>query len=141
MSEDKITISEVSSWNASEILDLYRTGGWWDMGWNTSNIAQIIRGSFIFVIAHDENNHAFGMGRIIADGSSDGYIQDLVVLPEYRGRGIGGRIAKTLRHLGSLHGLSWIGLISAPGKERLYTKAGFDEMKNFTPMLFENEKN
>jgi hypothetical protein len=56
-------------------------------------------------------------------------------------RSIGGRIAHTLRLLGLAHGLSWIGLIAAPGKEQFYTRAGFTEMKNMTPMLFENEKN
>jgi len=140
LSEEKILLSEVRSWNASEIVDLYRTGGWWEMGWSSDNIAQIIRGSFVFVIAHDENNHAIGMGRIIADGASDGYIQDLIVFPEYRAHGIGGRIAHTLRLLGLAHGLSWIGLIAAPGKEQFYTRAGFTKMKNMTPMLFENEK-
>lgn len=138
---DEITLSEVRSWNITEIVDLYRTGGWWDMGWSTDRIAQILQGSFIFIIAHDTQNRAVGMGRIIADGTADGYIQDVVVFPEYRGRGIGERIAATLRRLGSLHGLTWIGLISAPQKESIYLRAGFSEMKNYTPMLFENEKN
>ncbi len=141
MSENEITLSEVRSWNKTEIVDLYRTGGWWDMGWSTDRIAQILQGSFIFIIAHDTQNRAVGMGRIIADGMADGYIQDVVVFPEYRGRGIGERIATTLRRLGSLHGLTWIGLISAPQKESIYLRAGFSEMKNYTPMLFENEKN
>lgn len=137
---DEITLSEVRSWNTTEIVDLYRTGGWWDMGWSTDRIAQILKGSFIFIIAHDMQNRAVGMGRIIADGTADGYIQDVVVFPEYRGRGIGERIATTLRRLGSAHGLTWIGLISAPQKESIYLRAGFSEMKNYTPMLFENEK-
>jgi len=141
LSKEEITLSEVRSWNSSEIVDLYRTGGWWDMGWSTDRIAQILDGSFILIIAHDDQNRAVGMGRIISDGIADGYIQDVVVFPEYRGRGIGERIAKTLRQLGSAHGLTWIGLISAPEKESIYLRAGFSEMKNYTPMLFENEKN
>ncbi|HJJ43123.1 MAG TPA: GNAT family N-acetyltransferase [Methanocorpusculum sp.] len=138
---DDITLSEVHSWHASEIVDLYRTGGWWEMGWSTDRIAHILDRSFIFIIAHDTQNRAVGMGRIIADGVADGYIQDVVVFPEYRGHGIGERIATTLRRLGSAHGLTWIGLISAPDKESIYLRAGFSEMKNYTSMLFENEKN
>ena len=141
MSEEEINLSEVRSWNSPEIIDLYRAGGWWEIGWRTDRIAQIIDGSFIFLIAHDTQNRAVGMGRIISDGAADGYIQDVVVFPEYRGRGIGERIAKTLTRLGSAHGLTWIGLISAPGKESIYRRSGFAEMKNYTPMLFEHEKN
>lgn len=141
MSEEEITLSIVRSWNRTEILDLYRTGGWWEMGWSTDRIAQIIEGSSIFLIAHDTQNRAVGMGRIISDGVADGYIQDVVVFPEFRGRGIGERIAKTLKRLGSAQGLTWIGLVSAPGKESIYRRAGFSEMKNYTPMLFEHEKN
>jgi len=141
LSEEEINLSEVRSWNSPEIIDLYRTGGWWEIGWRTDRIAQIIDGSFIFLIAHDTQNRAVGMGRIISDGAADGYIQDVVVFPEYRGRGIGERIAKTLTRLGSAHGLTWIGLISAPGKESIYRRSGFSEMKNYTPMLFEHEKN
>lgn len=140
LSEEKITLSIIRSWNKSEILDLYRTGGWWEMGWNTDRIAQIIDGSFIFLVACDTRNRAVGMGRIISDEVADGYVQDVVVFPEHRGRGIGERMAKTLKLLGSAYGLTWIGLVSAPGKESIYRRAGFSEMKNYTPMLFEHEK-
>lgn len=111
------------------------------MGWSTNRIAQIIDGSFIFLVAHDTENRAVGMARIISDGVADGYIQDVVVFPEYRGRGIGERMATTLKNLGAAYGLTWIGLVSAPGKESIYRRAGFAEMKNYTPMLFEYEKN
>lgn len=134
-----ISIYPVYSWNTAEILELYRAGGWWDMGWDERLIPPILHGSFLFVVACDPQSRAIGMGRIIADGASDGYIQDVVVFPEYRNQGIGSRIVSALRKLGTLYGLSWIGLISAPGKEEFYKRAGFNPMEKYTPMLFEGQ--
>lgn len=109
------------------------------MGFDSAEIEVIIRGSFFFAVAFDENKNAVGMGRIIADKTSDGYIQDVVVFPEYRNTGIGSRIVSALKKLGDLYGLKWLGLISAPGKENFYNRAGFSPMINYTPMLFEKK--
>ncbi|MDR3102391.1 MAG: GNAT family N-acetyltransferase [Methanocalculaceae archaeon] len=137
----EIVYLAIRNWQASEIIDLYRAGGWWDMGWNPASIAPLIHDSFLFVIALDTlTDHAIGMGRIIADGSSDGYVQDIAVLHTYRERGIGTTIAVLLRSLGVALGLSWLGLISAPGKENLYKRAGFFPMENYTPMNLDEER-
>ncbi len=66
------------------------------------DLPRLIRGSFLFAVAVDrKTGHAVGMGRVISDGVSDGYIQDLVVLPEYRKTGIGAQdrfnISKKMR--------------------------------------------
>lgn len=132
-----ITLTSVRAWNADEIIDLYRAGGWWEMGWNKNQIAPILSGSYLVIIARDENNNAIGMGRLISDGASDCYIQDVVVLPEYRARGLGSRIVAALKSFAKLSGHTWIGLISAPGKESFYERAGFSAMENYTPMLKE----
>lgn len=137
----EITYLAVRRWDDTEIIDLYRAGGWWEMGWSPAGIAPLMRGSFLFIIALDTiTGHAVGMGRIIADGSSDGYIQDVVVHHNYRERGIGTTIATLLRRLGAALGLSWIGLISAPGKENIYKRAGFSPMENYTPMNLDEER-
>ena len=136
-----IVYRAIRNWNESEIIDLYRAGGWWEIGWNPAGIAPLIRGSFLFIIALDTTTgQTIGMGRIIADGSSDGYIQDVAVLHTYRERGIGTTIATLLRSLGTALGLSWIGLISAPGKENIYKRAGFSPTENYTPMNLDEER-
>ncbi|HJJ90332.1 MAG TPA: GNAT family N-acetyltransferase [Methanocorpusculum sp.] len=137
----EIVYRAIRNWNESEIVDIYRAGGWWEMGWDITNITSLIHGSFLFIIAIDvTTGHAIGMGRIIADGTSDGYIQDVAVLHHYRKRGIGTTIVTLLRSLGNALGLSWLGLISAPGKENIYKHAGFSIMKNYTPMNIDDER-
>jgi len=70
---------------------------WWKEEYDPKELPQLILGSFLFVVAVDmKTGRAIGMGRVISDGVSDGYIQDLVVLPEYRKTGIGSRIVSVL---------------------------------------------
>ena len=134
---EEITLTAVRAWSAEEVIDLYRAGGWWEMGWDKSQIPTIIKGSYLVIIARDSENNAVGMGRLISDGSSDCYIQDVVVFPEYREQRIGSRIVTALKRIAELTGHTWIGLISAPGKEQFYERAGFSRMENYTPMLKE----
>jgi GNAT superfamily N-acetyltransferase len=137
----KISYRVIRNWDESEIIDLYRAGGWWEMGLNPLNIPLLMHGSFLFVIALDTGtDHAVGMGRIISDGSSDGYIQDVVVHHDYRENGIGTAIVSLLRSLGLAFGLSWMGLISVPGEENFYKRAGFSPMKNHIPMNLDEKR-
>ena len=133
----EISLSIVRSWNTAEIVDLYRAGGWWDVGYDSNQIPRLLDGSFLVIVAMDEHENAVGFGRFISDGASDGYVQDIVVFPEFRGQGIGSRIVAALKKLAILYGHTWIGLISAPGKEAFYRRAGFSEMEKYTPMLKE----
>jgi ribosomal protein S18 acetylase RimI-like enzyme len=113
--EDNIAIQLVCAWNEDEIADLYRAGGWWKEGYDLKELTPLIRGSFLFAVAVNmKTGHAVGMGRVISDGVSDGYIQDLVVLPEFRKTGIGTRIVSTLVKKCVERGISWIGLIAEP---------------------------
>ncbi|CAJ37962.1 GNAT family N-acetyltransferase [Methanocella arvoryzae] len=132
-----IEIRHVEARDVSEIADLYRAGGWWQEAWDTEGITPLIKGSSAFVVAIDrKTSRAIGMGRLISDDVSDGYIQDVVVYPQYRKSGIGGRIVSALVASGKSKGLGWIGLIAQPGSELFYTELGFQPMKGHTPMLY-----
>ncbi len=80
------------------------------------------------------------MGRVLSDGVSDGYIQDLVVLPRYQRSGIGRRIVALLLKECRVRGLGWIGLIAEPGSEKFYLPLGFQHMKGYVPLLYDTEK-
>lgn len=72
------------------------------------------------------------MGRVVGDGIICFYIQDVVVLPQYRKQGIGHEIVDNL--------LSWIkkraqdnsviALMSSKGTEPFYEKLGFIRRPN-----------
>lgn len=120
-----------------EIIELYKAGGWW----NESPAARaaiplMLKGSFCVMGAFNDGGHLVGMGRAISDGCSDAYIQDVVVLKECRGLGIGAEIIRRLSEHCLENNISWIGLISEPGVESFYERLGFKAMKDYQPMLF-----
>ena len=138
--ENNIVIQIVRAWDEDEIADLYRAGGWWKEECDPEELHQLILGSFLFVVAVDlKTGRAIGMGRVISDGVSDGYIQDLVVLPEYRKTGIGSRIVSILVKKCVEGGISWIGIIAEPGTENFYLPFGFHPMEGHTPLIFRSD--
>ncbi|MDH7592989.1 MAG: GNAT family N-acetyltransferase [Methanomicrobiales archaeon] len=132
-----IVFKTVKEWNPLEIVRLYRAGGWWRDEWDPSRLAALMQGSFFFVLAVDaDSGEAVGMGRAISDGASDAYIQDVVVLPEFRGQGIGCQIVERLiSHLEGA-GIGWIAAVSNPDTEGFYESLGFRRMIGFVPMLY-----
>lgn len=89
--------------------------------------------------ARDEAGNLVGMGRVISDGCSDAYIQDVVVLSNLRGKGIGAEIIKRLTSHCIEHKITWVGLIAEPGVNSFYERLGFEPMQNYQPMLYKQK--
>lgn len=133
--KDDVRILFIKDWDIAGIVELYRHGNWWKEGWDPEEIKPLIGGSFLFAVARNNDGTAIGMGRVISDGCSDGYIQDLVVHRDYRGMGLGRRILKALVEESHRRGLGWIGLIAEPGTSNFYEKEGFSIMADHIPMV------
>ena len=79
------------------------------------------------------DSKTIGMARFVTDGGYAGLIMDVVVIPEYQGKGYGKLlIEKLLEYIKS--GLEdneemMIQLLSAPGKQIFYSKFGFKVKK------------
>lgn len=75
-----------------------------------------------------------GMGRLVGDGAIYWYLQEIIVLPDYQGRGIGRLIVNHLIEYATVHSVTGkfttIGGVSARGKEGFYQKLGFDVIPN-----------
>lgn len=141
MEKKQIEIRLVDSWPEDEIVALYKAAGWWKDSYNKAGISQLIVGSFVFAVAVDKKTKKpIGMGRVLSDGVSDAYIQDLVILPPYRGQNIGKKLVQTLVDHCRSKGILWIGLIAEPGSSQFYTALGFKQMENHIPMLYEREE-
>jgi ribosomal protein S18 acetylase RimI-like enzyme len=140
MNEEEIEIMIIKSWRNDEIIDLYKEGGWWKDQYDESSIDQLILGSYLFVLAlSKKRKNPIGMGRILSDGISDAYIQDLVVKKKYRNKGVGKRIVRFLVEYCLSNGIKWISLISEPNQDSFYVKLGFEYMKNYIPMKYQIE--
>lgn len=141
MERQQIEIRIVKSWNEDEIVELYRAGEWWKENYDKAGLPSLIAGSFAFAVAIDKKlKKAIGMGRVLSDGVSDAYIQDLIVFSEYRGNQIGTALVQALIDFCHTKGVMWIGLIAEPGTDPFYLTLGFSRMKNYVPMLYTPEK-
>lgn len=119
------------------MVRLYKAAGWWtpENDAHPEFVDRIAPGSYWFVGAF-YGEVMIGMGRILSDGVSDAYIQDVTVLPDYRGRGIGGRIITVLVEKLQADRIEWIGLVGEPGTGNFYKRLGFEEMKGSVPFVF-----
>ncbi len=88
----------------------------------------------LFSIAAIKNNEIVGIARLLGDAAIFFYINDVWVLPEYRGEGIGSnmvnRLIQYVRET-SISGTSVsLCLMCAKGKEGFYEKLGFLQRPN-----------
>lgn len=120
-----------------QIVALYAGQGWWDKNDTDLLAAGLIKNSHCFLAAMDGDRVA-GMGRAISDGVSDAYIQDVAVLKEYRGRGLGSRIVLGLKKRLKADGIKWVGLIAQDGSSAFYEPLGFKLIKRGRPMMLKS---
>jgi aralkylamine N-acetyltransferase len=133
-----VKVMLVQSWTPEEIVRLYQCRGWWRDEWDPAEILPLINGSFAFAVAVDEKTRqAVGMGRVISDGVSDAYIQDLVLLPEYRRQGIGTDLLSLLVETCRSAHISWIGVVAEEEAFDFYIARGFRLMGGHLPMLYQ----
>jgi GNAT superfamily N-acetyltransferase len=137
-----IDVRLVKTLATDAVLRLYRAAGWWQDGDDEGAIPGIVSGSFLVVGAF-LGNELVGMGRVLSDGASDAYIQDVVVLPAARGSGVGSRMVEALRDGCLERGLRWIALVGEPGTTDFYTRLGFMPQEGYVFLKFglrESEK-
>lgn len=131
-------ITSLSEQQLSEAAELYFSADWVAEDEDCSFINTAIAGSFLAAAAFTGDGALAGMGRVLSDGVSDAYIQDVVVHPEFRGQGIGGKIVAFLVSELEKRGVDWIALVGEPGTEKFYSRLGFEEKKGFTLWKWNN---
>lgn len=130
-----ISFTKITSAPVEAIVALYQEAGWWTESPKArAVIPAMIRGSFCFMVATDATGEIVGMGRVLSDGVSDGYIQDVVVRHSMRGKGIGRELVSRLAQHCVEKGVEWIGLVAEPGKKEFYQNLGFKELVDYVPM-------
>ena len=120
-----------------EIVELYKSAGWWqDAPDARAIVSGMIQGSFRFMVARLPQGRIIGMARVISDGCSDAYIQDVVVLPSYRRHGIGRELIRRLTEYCIDRKIAWIGLVAEPGTRKFYEELGYGPLVDYQPMLY-----
>lgn len=90
----------------------------------------------VIAVVDDE---VIGMGRLVGDGVMYWYLQEIVVLPQYQGKGIGTAIVKKLLDYIEDHtdvgDFTSVGLTAAEGKEGFYERFGFSRSRGMTKYI------
>ena len=78
-----------------------------------------------------------GMGRVVGDGAIFFYLQDIAVVPEHQGCGVGARIVdRLIAYLSSAAPeRAFVGLFAAAGKQPFYERYGFRAHSALTGMF------
>ncbi len=124
-------LDEFSGDMLERIAGFYITANWITADDDTSFLLPALQGSFLVAGAFDESGVLCGIARVLSDGCSDAYIQDVVVAPECRSKGIGGGLIRLLTAELRRRGVDWIALVGEPGTEAFYRKLKWHEKDGF----------
>ena len=89
------SIAEYTDYNEQEILPLYDSVGWT----NYTQKPQLLKDAYLHslkIYAAYVGQKLVGIIRVVGDGSSVVFVQDLLVYPEYHRQGIGTTLLKTI---------------------------------------------
>lgn len=119
---------------------LFQTTGWNDeYGFSVTDLKKAIQNSWYSVsIYHLEN--LIGFGRVISDGVHHALIVDLMIHPDYQGKGIGGKLLDRLLKKCRNDKIRDIQLFAAKNKYHFYEKNGFEKRPLNAPGMQYKEK-
>ncbi|MDA1360267.1 GNAT family N-acetyltransferase [Glycomyces luteolus] len=98
----------------------------WTEAFDWDTMPASLAGSLAGEVALDGDD-VVGMGRLVGDGVKYFYVQDLAVLPEYQGVGIGtALLQRLLDHVANTaSSTAFVGLFGTDGAIPLYRRHGF----------------
>lgn len=88
-------VKEYMDYNEQEILSLYESVGWDNYTKNPQMLKEAYLHSLRIYAAYVDNKPV-GIVRVVGDGSSVVFVQDLLVYPEYQRQGIGTALLKMI---------------------------------------------
>jgi len=116
-----------SKLNGTEIEDLRVAVGWDRMD---GYYHRILPRSYTHFSVHDEDVRLVAFVNVISDGIADAYLVDLMVHPDYQGRGLGqALVTQAIENLRA-DGIRAIQVIFEPRLEPFYRACGFHIMQS-----------
>ncbi|HGQ2276859.1 TPA: GNAT family N-acetyltransferase [Streptococcus pneumoniae] len=88
-----ITIKKQEIVKLEDVLHLYQAVGWTNYTHQTEMLEQALSHSLVIYLALD-GDAVVGLIRLVGDGFSSVFVQDLIVLPSYQRQGIGSSLMK-----------------------------------------------
>ena len=114
------------------IHDFLSRSSYWAMGRERDTVERSIQNSLCFGIYH--RGRQVGFARVITDYAVFGYLADVFVIPEFRGRGLSKRLMQAVFEHQDVKSLSLV-LLRTRDAGGLYAQFGFDAVPNPTEMM------
>lgn len=128
MEEITITVSEIPS--QGDLVRLYSSVGWSRYTADPNRLSEAIINSLRVVCARD-GELLVGLARVVGDGVSIIYLQDILVDPRYQRLGLGRRLMQTvLEPYGDVRQQVLL-TDDGPGHRAFYQGFGFTEVRDF----------
>ena len=136
-----IKITKETSVSIDDVLPLYQAVGWTNYTNQPQMLAQALSHSLAIYLARD-GEKIVGLVRLVGDGFSSVFVQDLIVLPSYQRQGIGSALMK--QALSDYKDTYQIQLATEESEKTLgfYRSLGFETLSSFqcTGMIWVNRK-
>jgi len=126
MSEEDYEISaDKSRLDVAMIHDYLANRSYWAEGVPLSVVRRSIENALSFGVYHQ--GRQVGFARVVTDYATTAYLADVFILEEYRGRGLGKKLVKTIMEHPELQGLR-LWLLGTKDAHELYGKYGFKKV-------------
>ena len=113
-----------------DVLHLYQAVGWTNYTNQPQMLEQALSHSFAIYLALD-GDAVVGLIRLVGDGFSSVFVQDLIVLPTYQRQGIGSALMK--QALGDFKGAYQVQLVTEQTEKNVgfYRSIGFETLSTY----------
>ena len=137
-----IKITKETSVSIDDVLHLYQAVAWTNYTNQPQMLSQALTHSLTIYLARD-GEKIVGLVRLVGDGFSSVFVQDLIVLPSYQRQGIGSNLMKEA--LADYKDAYQIQLATEETEKTLsfYRSLGFETLSTYdcTGMIWVNRKN
>jgi len=132
MNEDEYEIStDKKKLELSMIHNFLANESYWAKGIPFEVMERSIANSLCFGVYHQ--GRQVGFARVVTDYATTAYVGDVFIIEPYRGRGLGGRLVKTIIDHPELEGLR-LWFLGTKDAHELYRKYGFKKIAE-TPAM------
>ena len=125
-----ITIKKQEIVKLEDVLHLYQAVGWTNYTNQSQMLEQALSHSLVIYLALD-GDVVVGLIRLVGDGFSSVFVQDLIVLPSYQRQGIGRTLVKEA--LGDYKDAYQVQLVTDQTEKNLgfYRSLGFETLSTY----------
>ncbi len=116
----------------AQVIALYDAVGWGAYTADPGRLIRALAGSAVVATAWD-GGELVGLARVLSDGETIAYLQDILVRPDHQRRGIGARLLQTVLEPVAQVRQTVLLTDDEPGQRAFYESMGFTEAHDHSP--------